>query len=297
MNLGVGCTSIIADFKMSKPEKMNVGKIISQLSKNQVNRIIASPYFVKRLAQYVIEKRLDLPHLQKIFTGGAPVFPLETNLYLKAFSKTIIKVVYGSTEAEPISSIDANTLVSRKTQLSQGLPVGIPFHKTAVKIIQITSENIVVDNKTAFEELLLPEGKIGEIVVSGEHVLKQYFNNEAAFRSNKIIVEQTIWHRTGDSGFFKGKELFLTGRCKQLIATKNGYLSPFIIENELQYFEEVTMGTLMKIDEELVLVVEGKIADHQNFEFPFDRIQQVSKIPRDPRHNSKIDYGKLEKIL
>ncbi|MEM6696972.1 MAG: AMP-binding protein [Bacteroidota bacterium] len=297
MNLGVGCTSVIADFKMSKPEQMDASKIVAQLSSNQVSRIIASPYFVKRLAQYVNEQQLELIHLQKIFTGGAPVFPAEAKQYLQAFPNAITQIVYGSTEAEPISSIGAKKLIVKEDQLSQGLPVGIPFHQAEVKIIQITSEDIVIEDQTIFEALILPEGEIGEIVVAGKHVLKQYFNNEAAFRANKIIVGKTIWHRTGDSGFFKGEALFLTGRCKQLIVAQNGYISPFIIENELQSLEEVSMGTLMKVGEELVLVIEGKITQNQQFSFPFDRIQHVTKIPRDPRHNSKINYGKLKALI
>ncbi|MEM8527058.1 MAG: AMP-binding protein [Bacteroidota bacterium] len=297
MNLGIGCTSVIADFKMSKPEKMEVSKVVAQLSDNQVNRIIASPYFVTRLAQYVIQNDLDLPHLEKIFTGGAPVFPAEAKLYEQAFPKATTKIVYGSTEAEPISSIDAKDLVKREVQLSKGLPVGIPFHQAEVKIIKITMQEIVVKNEAAFKKIVLPEGKIGEIIVSGKHVLKQYFNNEAAFRANKIVVGETIWHRTGDSGFFDGEELFLTGRCKQLIETENDYLSPFIIENELQSLEGVSMGTLMEVEQKLILVIEGRLTDNQNLNFPFDRIQHIQKIPRDPRHYSKIDYARLKIML
>ena len=65
----------------------------------------------------------------------------------------------------------------------------------------------------------------------------------------------------------------------------------------MQSLEEVSMGTLMKVGEELVLVIEGRIAHNQQFSFPFDRIQRVAKIPRDPRHNSKIDYRKLKELL
>ena len=34
----------------------------------------------------------------------------------------------------------------------------------------------------------------------------------------------------------------------------------------------------------------------RNKNFEFDKVV-ITKIPRDPRHNSKIDYDKLKKIL
>lgn len=87
INLGAGCTSTIADFKAGKPESMNPGKIIKQIQEHKVTRLVSSPFFVKQLAKYISENALSVPYLKKIFTGGAPVFPLEAELYHQAFPR------------------------------------------------------------------------------------------------------------------------------------------------------------------------------------------------------------------
>jgi long-subunit acyl-CoA synthetase (AMP-forming) len=147
----------------------------------------------------------------------------------------------------------------------------------------------------------LENGKIGEIIVSGPHVLKQYFKNAEAIRTNKIIVNELMWHRTGDSGMLIKNELFLTGRCSQLIKNQEGYLSPFIIENQLQNITGINFGTLLSFQDQHVLVVESPLNLKQLepllVDIPHDKVVILNKIPRDPRHNSKIAYAQLKIIL
>lgn len=302
VNLGVGCTSVIAPFKQSKPEKMDTQLICLTAENERVSRITTSPFFLKRLSEHIINTDLQLSKVNKLFTGGAPVFPSEAAIYLRAFPSSEVKVVFGSTEAEPISSIDANDLLEQAPELRKGLPVGSPYHKASVRIIAISDQAISANPET-FESLVLADGEIGEIIVSGPHVLKTYFNNEEAFKQNKIVVGDTVWHRTSDSGFLKNGELFLTGRCQQLIETADGLLSPFIIENELQLIPEVCLGTLLKVGLNLVLIVETSLNETalrkalDGKSMPFDQIKLVKSIPRDPRHHSKINYGQLQELL
>ena len=300
MNLGIGCTSVIANFKMSKPEQMDINSIVDQIKLNRVNRITSSPFFITKLAQKSTEHKEVFKQIKKIFTGGAPVFPEQASLYKKAFPNTAVNIVYGSTEAEPISSIRAEELVLREAELSEGLPVGKIYRKANVRIIEITEKDIPEATQDEFMSLLVKPGVTGEIVVSGAHVLKKYFNNTAAFAANKITVDDTIWHRTGDSGHIIEGELFLTGRCKQLIVAGDQLLSPFIIENKIQEIKGVSMGSLIQVDDKLILAVETTLPKEEVItalkNIPFDEVLCMS-IPRDPRHNSKIDYPTLEKSI
>lgn len=301
VNLGVGCTSVIADFKMTKPDLLDAGVIAKQIIKHKVNRITASPFFIKKLSEYGINNPHVFQGIQKIFTGGAPVFPAEAALYLKAFPRAQSMIVYGSTEAEPISSITAQTLTNSPAGLPNGLPVGQPYHKTDLKIIAVSEKAIPTITAEELEKIVLENGEIGEIIVSGPHVLKQYFKNDEAIRNNKIIVNGLMWHRTGDSGLLIENELFLTGRCGQLIKNEQGYLSPFIIENKLQCLKGITIGTLTEIQNQHVLAVESQLSLNQVeplvLDIPYDKIVILNKIPRDQRHNSKIDYPQLKLIL
>ncbi|HRI00574.1 MAG TPA: AMP-binding protein [Saprospiraceae bacterium] len=304
INLGAGCTSVIAEFKASKPESMNVKKILEQINANKVNRITASPFFIKQLSSYLINNTISTSSITKIFTGGAPVFPTEVALYRKAFPETKIEIVYGSTEAEPISSINASELIiDNEKILKTGLNVGIPYRKAKVRIIKIKTEPITCVNENELNELMMPTGEIGEIIVSGPHVLNEYFNNEAALKQNKIFVDKTCWHRTGDSGYMdKNGRLFLTGRCSTLIYCGNKIIAPFIYENYFSTIEEIEMGTVMQLNNELLVIIELKKGSQKDelrdrihsVDIEFNKIKFISTIPRDPRHHSKIDYEKLK---
>ncbi len=298
VNLGVGCTSVLANVKQKKPSTKGLSTMVNQMERYQVNRLTASPFLIKKLALYLVKTNRVLMSVDQVFTGGAPVFPTEAKIYSKAFAKANIKVVYGSTEVEPISSIDARQL--SKKELTKGLPVGDVYGDTELRIISVSDEPIIISDEQDWPELELPEGAIGEIIVTGPHVLKSYFKNERAFLKNKITCKNRIWHRTGDSGFLCGKELFLTGRCNQLLHIEGRYLSPFIVENKLEQIPGVEKGSLMEIKGSLLLVIEGGITsevlkDHLQ-DIPYDSII-FTNIPMDPRHHSKIDYESLKKKL
>jgi olefin beta-lactone synthetase len=305
INLGVGCASVIANFNGRKPESINEKNIIEQIQKYKVNRLVASPFFIKRLAEYLIEHKDIFISVEKIFTGGAPVFPHEARTYNRAFPNTKIEVVYGSTEAEPISSISIKDLIDTKL-LEKGLNVGKPYRKTKVKIIDYVDEAI---SCTSEKELLQKELKgkeIGEIIVSGSHVLREYYNNEEALLRNKIFIDGDCWHRTGDSGYLDERGvLFLTGRCSTLIHTDEGIMAPFLFENHFQSLEGVSMGTVLQMQNSIVAVVEldRKGVEEEirkkvkSSDSRIDEVFFIKKMPRDPRHFSKIDYGSLILLL
>lgn len=307
LNLGVGCSSVIAPYKASRPHMLKPERIVELMQLRNVNRLTASPFFVKTVAQYVAERQIVLPALRKAFTGGAPVFPNEAEIYVKAFPAAQVEIVYGSTESEPISAIAAQELAAVSVSGQGGLPVGQPYHGAQVKIIAITDEPILCRTHRDLEQLELQAGQIGEIIVSGKHVLREYLNNEEALLRNKIFIGDDCWHRTGDSGFLNANgELLLTGRCSSLIGHNGQLIAPFIVENEIQSLHEIEIGTVLKINEKLVCFIEMKkgvsiseeIRSKLMFQLSFiDEIKVLKRIPRDPRHHSRIEYGKLKKLL
>lgn len=298
LNLGLGITSVLSNYNSKKPESVHLPTLINSLNTNKVSRITSSPFLIKKLSEYIIDNNIKNLPIQKIITGGAPVFPMEAKLFTKALPNVKTTIVYGSTEAEPISAIDAFVLSQENPQFNHGLLVGKPYKHITVKVIPIGATPITPC--TLNELKTVGDGQIGEIIVSGNHVLYQYYKNPKAFEENKIKIDDTIWHRTGDSGLLLKNQLYLTGRCKQLINYKDQPLSPFIIENQLQQIEGATAGTLLKVKTQLVLVIESKATINENEipeSIPYDSIKYLSKIPRDPRHHSKIDYERLRHLL
>lgn len=307
INLGAGVTSVIADFNARKPLSMKPGKVADQLVRYEVNSIIASPFFFRQLSKYLIDNDLVLNGIEKIFTGGAPVFPIEAERYRRAFPSADIRIVYGSTEAEPISSITAEELTDRQDNaLARGLKVGEVEGSASVKIIDIRDENIAVADMKALEDREVAQGEIGEIIVSGKHVLREYLRNPDASMRNKIFVGEQCWHRTGDSGYLDAQgRLFLTGRCSSLVRLHGQILPTFVFENHFQTLDGIEIGTILLWKGKIIAVAElreSAVRDQAKAAISavheaIEEVVLIKKMPRDPRHHSKVDYEKLKTML
>ncbi len=299
-NLGLGATSVIASFNGRKPNKMDTALILQEMKSHHVKTVVCSPFFILQLSK---EQEAQEVSLHKIITGGAPVFPEQASQILSAFTQANLDIVYGSTEAEPISSISGKALIQHANAIEKyGLPVGKVHPKTQLGIIQITEDELILNPNQGIQDLYLKEGELGEIVVAGDHVLKRYFNSPKAFKENKIIDGDTIWHRTGDSGRLLNETLYLNGRCRQLFEWNGHQYAPFILEYLLQSHQEIAMGTFIKKDDQVLLLIElargiKTVPPSVLAIIPDAVLKKLAKIPRDPRHNSKIDYDALIKLL
>ena len=292
-NFACGTTSVIPDFNPQKPADLKPEKIINDIKNNKVTTSIGSPRFYEKLAEY---SKID--GLKRMFTGGAPVFPKLAKFLQEKFIGCKVEIVYGSTEAEPIASISTSELLDFKADIKDGLYVGKPIDDINIKIIK-PSDDVVED----FESMWLKTGEIGEICVEGKHVLKEYYNSEKAQKFAKIHYNGQIWHRTGDAGYLDSEgRLFLMGRVKNRFEYNGKEIYVFPIENALLEIPGIEMGTILKIKDRIVVVVETKLPaakieqELKNRNFEFDRLI-ITKIPRDPRHNSKIDYDKLRNLI
>ena len=89
------------------------------------------------------------------------------------------------------------------------------------------------------------EVKIGdddEVLLKGPTVTKGYYHRDAA---NKDAFTEDGFFRTGDAGYIKDGELFLTDRIKDLFKTSNGkYIAPQLVESLIlvdKYIDQVAV--------------------------------------------------------
>ena len=282
---------------------MNSKSVHQQMMEHKISSLSCSPYFAERYANYLVDTN-QKSSLQRIIMGGAPCYPKIVEIIKLALPDAIIRIVYGSTEAEPISSILAEELLDYYNLYEfQGLAVGSIHHYTNVKIIPVLDHELYKLNEIELENLELKQNSIGEIIVKGPHVLRNYLDNEIAEKQNKIFTEKSVWHRTGDSGYLdENNRLFLTGRCKQLIHCEGKLISPFVFEEKLGRISSVELGTILENDGEIICVIQSKPgSDNKRIEQEImtkfsiiSRVKFMTHIPRDPRHHSKIDYVKLK---
>jgi acyl-CoA synthetase (AMP-forming)/AMP-acid ligase II len=153
----------------------------------------------------------------------------------------------------------------------------------------------------------LPAGEVGEIVVSGEHVLSGYLRGEGDTET-KFSVERVIWHRTGDAGMLdEHGRLWLLGGCAARIDDAYGRLYPFAVECVAMTFAAVRRAAVVAHAGKRWLVVEtSSVSERESLEQSLraaaawahiERIQFMDAIPVDRRHNAKVDYGALRRRL
>lgn len=142
----------------------------------------------------------------------------------------------------------------------------------------------------------------GEIEVTGDHVNKSYLD-PAQTAENKVIDGDKVWHRTGDAGRLDAQgHLWLLGRVGDEVRGPNGPIHPFAVEVTAQVWPGVTRCDLMKKAGHAVLAIEGERANVQDWRtrakaFGIDRVEVITAMPMDARHHSKIDRGKLARML
>jgi len=305
-NLASGVTSLLPDANLARPGFVNPDKIGNQIRKYGPTRTGGSPAFYERLAE---ESEL-LKGFQKIYTGGAPVFPnlLQKLQKLAPFAK--VTAIYGSTEAEPIAEIacseiaEADWLAMRS---GRGLLTGHPVEGIQLRVLK-DQWGTPMGNLSAeqFQSVTQAIGRTGEIVVSGNHVLSGYLNGQGDSET-KFRVEGTLWHRTGDAGYLDEQgRLWLVGRCSAKIEDAKGTLYPFTAECIAQAFPFVRRSAFVSRQGERLLAVEYRNVPDQTEadqlrqalrQVEVDRLISIKSIPVDSRHNAKVNYPQLLKAL
>jgi len=272
--------------------------------------MVASPALLERLADHCLIHDRKIPDMRCISTGGGPVGPTLPQRLTAIAPNTIVRTVYGSTEAEPIASIDGHqvSVADRlKTREGGGLLVGKPVRGCMVRVIENCPGQVLGPyTAEAFSNQCLSAGRSGEIVVCGEHVLQGYADSSRD-RESKIQVQSTIWHRTGDAGYFDPSgRLWLVGRCAGALQDYRGTVYPFQVEYAVTAVRGVRRAALMEMDGDRVLVLETSSREFRNScaeaakcvaKFEIDRIVTVRRIPVDRRHDAKVDYPALARLL
>lgn len=82
----------------------------------------------------------------------------------------------------------------------------------------------------------------GEVLLRGKTITPGYYKREEATRQ---AIDADGWFHTGDAGYIRNGELFLTDRIKDLFKTSNGkYIAPQMIESKLvvdRYIDQVVV--------------------------------------------------------
>jgi len=308
-NLASGVTSLIPDTDLRRPGAIDAKKVMQQISHYKPVRAAASPAFYECLIRYCHQHDCTLDTFEQIYTGGAPVFPKLLAELQKLTPQAEVIAVYGSTEAEPIAHIAYTEITADDIQAmmsGKGLLTGTPVSCISLQIIKMHwGEVLGPFDETSFNTVIIEAGGVGEIVVSGEHVLQGYLNG-VGDEDTKFNVGTQRWHRTGDAGYLDSKgRLWLMGRCGALISDEKGHLYPFAVESAAINILGVARVALIQCRGRRLLMVQEETKNSCTTAellnalawAQLDEIKIIETIPMDKRHNAKVDYTALAKLL
>jgi acyl-CoA synthetase (AMP-forming)/AMP-acid ligase II len=314
-NLASGTPSVLPDFDPRHPAEIDPARIHRQMRDEGVTTSSGSPAFYDRLGRWCAETGNRIP-LRAMFTGGAPVLPPLARL-LAAVADGDVSVVYGSSEAEPIAGIDAREMLAVMergigAERPEGICVGVPVPEVDVKLLRPHDEPITLgeDGIAGWE---VGPGEVGEVVVTGSHVLAGYLNDPDAERLNKIRDAGRVWHRTGDAAWLDGLgRLWLMGRVGERVLRDGqtwwgGAAEARALDVPGVHHAAYLGITDPDLGQRAVLCVQtesGSLtpAEHAAIRaalgpMPVDEIRALRRIPRDPRHASKTDTAALRRLL
>lgn len=302
-NLACGATSLIPDVDLRRPGAADPGRLAGQLERWQARSAVASPALLERVADYCLQHGHRLDGLREIFVGGAPVFPGLLEKLRRAAPRAGVRVLYGSTEAEPIALVpDVELGEAEMAQMVQGggLLVGRPIPEIKLRILRETG----APSPPGEPEEAAP-GQPGEIVVAGPHVVPGYLGGEGDGETKLAMAERT-WHRTGDAGRIDGQgRLWLLGRCSARIEDCRGILYPYAVEAGLSCHPGIARSAFLSHGGKRLLVLEprrGAAVDVPDLLGPLawagvEAVVLVRRLPVDARHNAKVDYPALRRLL
>ena len=299
-----GVASVLPGFASKEEIITRRTDTINLMKSQQTTSLWAAPCLMDSLAQTLHAGEPQPSQLRAVWVGGSSVTPAQCKRYQTAFSRAKVSVIYGSTEAEPISLATAEAVQADSTK--SGLLVGTPVKPATVRVIK-TDTGVV---STEQEMSCLTAGQVGEIVVKGPHVLKEYINNVEATAKYKIRgSDGAMWHRTGDTGYLDGGgRVYLTGRIKDTVYHQGRALHPYCVEPFIDALDTVNRCALLQIDDTVVLAYsqetnhKGSAAQAiyntlSSLELSDIEVVQVEQIPVDHRHHSKINRPLLRQRL
>lgn len=214
----------------------------------------------------------DLSCIKHIFNASEPISYQLCHKFVNAMKQfkmkdTALRPAYGMSEASmgitctlPTESYKVLFIDKEHIQLGEAIKVIDEGTVNSMGVVSVgdvfpSCELRICD----LEDRVLESGKMGEIQIRGESVIKHYYENKEA---DEKAMTLDGWLRTGDSGVFYEGGLYILGRIKDIIFIngKNYYSSD--IERVLQQ----RLEELFHKKEELSIVTSRYNEDKQQEE-------------------------------
>lgn len=222
-NSAMGVTTVIPDMEASRPARVDPAKIVEAIRDWSVTQAFGSPAVWSRVGPYCAQHGIRLPTLRRVLAAGAPVPPgvLEC-MQAVMHPEGDVHTPYGATEALPVASIAGREVLAetaQRTRQGAGTCVGRKFPGIEWKVIRAADGPL----GALAEAQELPTGRIGELIVRGAVVTREYVTRVESNARAKITDGETTWHRMGDVGYVDAQGRFwYCGRLAHRVLAAQG---------------------------------------------------------------------------
>ncbi len=180
------------------------------LAKYEATSFSAVPTVYAVLNSFPDAEQYDLSHLRFCISGAAPL-PVEVVKEFERKYKAFTIEGYGLTEGTCASSV---TRLTGERKLGS---IGLPLDGQPLKIFDDDDNEV-------------PAGTVGEIVIQGPNVMKEYYKNPEATAE----VLKSGWLHTGDLGYVDNDgHVYIVDRKKEMIIRGGQNVYPKEIEGVL----------------------------------------------------------------
>ncbi|MGI9515645.1 MAG: fatty acid CoA ligase family protein [Pirellulaceae bacterium] len=321
-NTAMGVTTVFPRMDFTRPAEVSPEVFVSAAEHWQANQSFGSPALWNTVSRWCEKQKRNLPTIERVMSAGAPV-PAHV---LKRVKQIIaphgdVFTPYGATEALPVACNSASIVLSetgKKTDEGKGVCVGGRFPQIDWRVIEITDGPI----QTMADAVELEPGQIGELVVSGPVVTREYVTRTDANAGAKIQDGDRFWHRMGDVGYMDehrrfwfcgrksqrvicGDKTLFTVPCESIINTHpaiyrsalvgigpRGQQQPVIVAEPWPDHWPATVERRERLCKELT----GLAAGHDVTSAIKD-VRLQKRLPVDIRHNSKIFREQIANAL
>ncbi|CAG0941417.1 partial fatty-acyl-CoA synthase, partial [Anaerolineae bacterium] len=216
INIHIGATTVLM-------KAFDPAGFLKTLQDHKVSSFLAVPAMLNFMLQVPTLKDFDLSSVRWALCGTAPVpVPL-----IQAWAQRGIAIqqVYGLTECTGGAAV-----LSSDRALEKVGSTGLPMFHTDIRVVNARGDNTT-------------PGEIGEIIIRGPHVMREYWKNPQA-------TTETVrdgWLYTGDLGKFDMEGyLYIVERKKDMIISGGENIYPAEVENVLaaipQFAEVAVIG-------------------------------------------------------
>lgn len=176
-------------------------------------------------------------NIEYMANGKRP--PLTLELEYKIINKTILSMVRKQLGLEhPNIFPTAGAYVSPEVEefvLSVGIGMVVGYGLTeslaTVSCVHLDKKFTIGSVGRPISSIQIKIGEDNEILLKGPTITKGYYHRDT---TNAKVFDEEGFFRTGDAGYMKDGELFLTERIKDLFKTSNGkYIAPQQVESLL----------------------------------------------------------------